>query len=175
MNLAAEAIRTLVESAGPDPRRAVLAATNFAFEHSLCSEALQAIESRHTLAARWLRAALTEKASGPESACRLWSEVVSADGREIPDVLLHRARILARRGDHGQAAHLLRLALQNSHDYDLYIRAETLVLKCRNHFGCKRKLKIAVLGSSTTALLRSVLALLLLRDGIEPEFYEPPF
>jgi FkbH-like protein len=175
MSLGAEAIRALVENAGPDLRRVVQTALALAAEHGVERKTLRAVDSGNSVGCRWLRAALTEKLAGPAEAAVLWQQVVAQNGCEIPDVLLHRARSLARGGQVEGAAKLLRIALQNSHDYDLFIRAESLARKCSAGFDCKRSVKVALLGSCTTALLRSVFNLLFLRDAIDAEFYEPPF
>lgn len=175
MKVAVGAIRALVDNAGLDLRRTVQMALAIATEYSMEREILCAIESRTTVGCRWLTAALTEKLNGPEQATILWQQVTTQNGCEIPDVLLHRARLLARSGDIQGAATLLRTALHNSRDYDLFVRAETLARKCRMGFDCKRRVKVALIGSSTTALFRSVLNLLFLRDAIDTEFYEPPF
>jgi FkbH-like protein len=172
---AAEVIRASVENAGPDMRRAVQAAVAMTVEHGLEREVLRVLESRPNEGARWLRAALTETVEGPKAAAPHWQAAVTQSGCEIPEALLHRARAAAREGDRHRAAVLLRLALQGTPDYDFFLRAETLVRKCKPAFGCQRKIKIALLGSSTTALLRGVMESLCLRDKLEAEFYEPPF
>jgi FkbH-like protein len=170
-----EAIRILIENAGPDLRRIVQNAISLAVEDGAETELLRAIESRKTVGFRWLRAALTERLNGSEAAQPLWDEVVAQNGCEIPDLLIHRARNLTRLGDSHNAAKLIRLALENSHDYGLYVRAEAMVRKCKEAFGARRWVKVALLSSSTTALLRSILELQFIRDGIEAEIYEPPF
>lgn len=175
MTSSVECIRALVENSGTDPRRAVQMAMVMAAEQDSEEEVLRAVESGSTVAASWLRAGLVEKISGTEAAKPLWAQVVARNGCEIPDVLLHRARILARGGETSAAAALLRVALQNSHEYDFFVRAEVVARKCRAGFPQKRKVKVALLASSTTSLLRSVLELQLLRDGLAAEIYEPPF
>jgi FkbH-like protein len=146
-----------------------------AIESGSQQEILRELESPANLGSRWLRAALTEQVYGAETAKPLWEEVIDQNGCEIPHVMLHRARMLARGGDINGAAAMIRIALQNSREYDLYIRAETVARKCRAGFRSKRRVKVALLSSSTTSLLRGVLELQFLRDGLEAEFYEPPF
>jgi FkbH-like protein len=175
MNSGAGAIRTLVENTGPDLRRTVQMAAAMAAGQGSEREVLRAVESGTSVGCRWLRAALAEKISGTDEARPLWEEVVAQNGCEIPDVLLHRARIQTRSGNIDCAAALIRFALQNSHEYDFYMRTETVARKLRTSFGLKRKVKVALLGSSTTSLLRNVLELLFLRDRLDAEFYEPPF
>ena len=80
-----------------------------------------------------------------------------------------------RGGDIEGAAALMRVALQNTHDYEFFLRAEAVARKCKAGFGSKRSVRIALLASSTTSLLRSVLELLCLRDGLAAEFYESAF
>ncbi|MGB6856420.1 MAG: HAD-IIIC family phosphatase [Terracidiphilus sp.] len=150
-------------------------AVAMAIESGSQQEIIRRLESPRSLGSRWLRAALTERVNGGEAAKPLWEEVVDQNGCEIPDVLLHRARMLARSGDVDGAAAMIRIALQNSREYDLYIRAETVARKCRAGFGSKRRVKVALLSSSSTSLMRGVLELQFLRDGLEAEVYEPPF
>jgi FkbH-like protein len=175
VSTAAEVIRASVENSGADLRRAIQAAVAVTIEHGLEREVLRAIEIRPSQGTRWLRAALTEAIAGPNAAAPHWEGVVSQSGCEMPDALLHRARASVRGGDRNRAAALLRLALQGTPDYDFFLRAETLVRKCKSAFGCHLKTRIALLGSSTTALLRGVMEVLCLRDRFEPEFYEAPF
>lgn len=170
-----EAIRLLLENAGPNLSRSIQTAVSIAVEDGSEDETLAAIESCTSVGLRWLCAALTEKRRGSEIAKPLWEAVVAQNGCEIPDVLLHRARNLAREGDVFGAAELIRFGFQNTEDYALYVRAEGTVRKCREALGTKRKVKVALLGSSTTSLLRSVLDIQLLRDGIAAEFFEAPF
>lgn len=170
-----ETIRALIENAGSDPRRSVQAALAIAVEQSAEQEILGAIDSETALGYRWLAAALVERVSGAEAAKTLWERVIAPNGCEIPEILLHRARLLAREGKLDSAASLLRFALQNSRNYDLYLRAESVARKCKAGFQARHRVKVALLASSTTSLLRNVLELLFLRDGFDVEIYEPPF
>jgi FkbH-like protein len=175
MSAIQETILSLVENAGSDLRRTVPLAVAMAIESGSEQEILRELESAANLGSRWLRAALTERVYGANEATPLWQEVVDQSGCEPPDVMLHRARMLARSGDILGAAAMIRIALQNSRAYDLYIRAETVARKCRAGFRSRRRVKVALLSSSTTSLMRGVLELQFLRDGLEAEFYEPPF
>ncbi len=175
MITAAEVICDSLEIGGSDMRRAVQAAVATAVEHGIERDVLCSLESRSGVGARWLRAALTESLEGPKAAVLLWERVVTQGGCEMPEALLHRARVAAHDGDTDHAAALLRLALQGAPDHDLFLRAEALVRKCKAVFGCQREVRIALLGSSTTVLLRSVMEMLCLRDRLAAEFYEPPF
>lgn len=175
MNVGAAAIRALVDGAGPSLRRSVQTAVAMALEYKAEREVLAAVESCSTTGGRWLRAELTERLQGPKAAAPLWREVVSQNGCELPDVLLHRARSLARSGETQEAARLFRLALHNCRDYDFYLRSENLLRKLKTSFTAKRKVKIALLSSSTTSLLRGVVEAQCFRDFLDVEVYEPPF
>lgn len=170
-----ETIRALIENAGSDPRRSVQAALATAAEQGTEEEILNAINSESALGYRWLTAALVERVSGTGAAKTFWERVVAPNGCEIPEILVHRARVLIREGEVESAAPLIRLALQNSRSYDLYLRAESVARKCKAGFGAKHRLKVALLSSSTTTLLRNVLELLFMRDGFDVEWYEPLF
>jgi FkbH-like protein len=171
----AEVIRASVENAGPDLRRAVQVAFAITVDHGLEREVLRTLETRTSQGARWLRAILTEAMEGSQAASSYWKDVVTQSGCEVPDALLHRARAAFRGSDRDKAAALLRLAFQGAADYDFFLRAETLTRKCKPAFGCHRKIRIALLGSSTTTLLRGLMELLFLRDRLESGFYEAPF
>jgi FkbH-like protein len=139
-------------------------------------EALALLRSRNDVGSRWALADLVEHTDGGTAdADALYARVVDAEGREIPDVLLRRARLSSQAGDLSRAAGFLRLALQQTTEYSFFVRAEALVRRCRSQFPIRRQCRIALLGSSTTSLLKSVLEMQLLRDGIAAEFYEGPF
>lgn len=175
MTAICDLIADMVESSSQGLRRSVQMAVSLCAENGLEKEVLRAVSRRNSVGARWLVAALTEKLQGPEKAAPLWERVVGPDGAEIPEVLLHRARYCARGERWPQAASLLRLALHGSLDHDLLLRAEALARRCKEAFGCVRKTRIAILGSSTTALFRSAVETMCLRDRIHAEFYEPPY
>ena len=124
-------IQSLIENAGSELRRTVPLAVSMAIESGSQQEILRELKSPTNLGSRWLRAALTERVYGENTARPLWTEVVDQNGCEPPDVMLHRAKMLARSGDINRAAAMIRIALQNSRAYDLYIRAETVARKCR--------------------------------------------
>jgi len=144
-------------------------------EAGLRREANIALENRNDTASRWLRAVLSEDEGAPAQTQLLFARVTTPAGCQIADVLLRRARLAARCGDGADATQLLREALQLHPDYPFYLRAESLVKKCMPLRPTRRRTRVALLGSCTTSLLRPVLDILFLRDGIEAEFYEGPF
>lgn len=172
---ATEALLARLETSGTDLRIGVQTTIAFAQEHGLERALLAAAGSRNTLGAKWLRAALVELLEGSDAASHLWRKVVGVDGREIPDVVLHRARQCARAGDLESAAANLRLALQQDVDYNFLVRAEALAAKVRSWFGGARRIRLALLSSTSMQLLRGVLETLCLRDGFDPVIYEHAF
>jgi FkbH-like protein len=168
-------IHTVLQRTGTAPRRAVDLAVQLACETQCERETAQALATVQGMTAAWARASLIERIDGPAAAEPLWERVVTEAGCEVPEALLHRARVAAHADRPQDAALLLQLALQSGPDYDFFARAETLVRKCRAAFVAPRKVRIALLGSSTTALLRSVIEMLCLRDGLDPVIYEQPF
>jgi FkbH-like protein len=170
-----EIINTVLQRAGTSPRKAVDLAVQLASETQSERETARALAAVPGMTAAWARALLIERVDGPAAAEPFWERVVTETGCEVPEALLHRARVAAHAGRPRDAVSLLQLALQSGSDYDFFARAETLVRKCRAAFVTRRKVRIALLGSSTTALLRSVIEMLCLRDGLDPVIYEPPF
>jgi len=170
-----EIINTVLQRAGTSPRKAVDLAVQLASETQSERETARALAAVPGMTAAWARALLIERVDGPAAAEPFWERVVTETGCEVPEALLHRARVAAHAGRPRDAVSLLQLALQSGSDYDFFARAETLVRKCRAAFVTRRKVRIAILGSSTTALLRSVIEMLCLRDGLDPVIYEPPF
>jgi FkbH-like protein len=91
-----------------------------------------------------------------------------------PALLVLRSRWLLAAGSLESAARDLRLALQLEPPYSLFVRAERLVAKLVASEGWKprRRCRLALLSSSTTALLAPVLRACLFRDGIAADVYE---
>lgn len=91
-------------------------------------------------------------------------------------VLAMRARSRARRGDVAGASRDLRLALHLLPGYGFYVRAERVIDKVASASGWeRRKVRIALLGSSTTALLAPVIRAGLFRDRIAAEIHQGSF
>jgi FkbH-like protein len=94
---------------------------------------------------------------------------------QLASSLLEQARTQFRAGDPAAALARLRSALALHPDYPFFLRAEKLAAKIALHAPARRHTRIALLGTSTTTFLASVLKLLCLGDGIAAEFYEAPF
>jgi FkbH-like protein len=126
-----------------------------------------------TVNSAWLRTQLLEDGPGLLHA---WDRYFALHHRRDPNDLLGWARALSAAVQFEEAAQKLRLALAQEVPYAFFARAEKLVSglagRVRSHL---RQCRIAVLGSSTTALLAQVLRALCVRDRIEVEIYEGPY
>jgi FkbH-like protein len=152
--------------------RALLAAIQ---EADAEKEALRRLEGRDDPASCWLRAALLESQGAYAEADALYARVVDPAGREVPDAVLQRARLAARAGDNERAAALLRFVFQMHPPYSVFLRSEGLRKKLQDGRGARRRIRIALAGTSTLSFLRPALESLFFRDGIEASFYEAPF
>lgn len=92
-------------------------------------------------------------------------------------VLALGARWRARRGEIAAAARDMQLALHLPVDYAFYVRSERIIDELTSSPKWKplRRLKVALLGGSTTAFLAPVLRACLFRDRIGAEIYQGPF
>ena len=153
---AAEAIVEMLGSAGDSPRREVMRAAAWAARPERARELLDQLAQPVGLAAKWLRAQLVEKLDGPKAALPLWELAVADDGREIADVLLQRARILARSGELPEAAQLLRRALDSLPPYDFFVRAENLAKRCREVYAVLDATKWGQVGLASFAYLEDL-------------------
>jgi FkbH-like protein len=100
-------------------------------------------------------------------------------GLPRPEAALHltRARWCQASGRAEEAVRALRSALQLHPPYSSLVRVERLIQKLASskEWTPRRRVRIALLSSSTTAFLAPVLQASLLRDGILAEFYEGAF
>jgi FkbH-like protein len=170
-----DALDGILQAPGRVLRQAVEHAAGVVRSAELEDEALRRLAPRTDTAALWIRALLLEPTVPPPEAEALYACIVDPAGREIPDVLLRRARLARRAGDAPRAAGLLRQALRLQPGYAFFPRAETVARKLKGSLPARRLIRLALVGSCTTSLLRSVLELLFFRDGIEAEIYEAPF
>jgi hypothetical protein len=120
----------------------------------------------------YLKMKVLQTARQPQAADAA-AEIVSRSSIEDPIALLEAAQILMAGEKYDLAAQALRSALYLKPAYIFFSRSEKLIRDVWNVRPPRlRKLKIAVLGSSTTTLLTSVLRALCFRDGIDAEFYQ---
>src|SRR5688500_10277502 len=111
------AIEELLANRTPSLRVAVDRFVRLVRTHQRDAEAIAMLQPRIDVGSRWALAALLENTSEPEAADALYARVVDGEGREIPDVLLRRARLCAQGGEEVRAVRFLRLALQEATDY----------------------------------------------------------
>ncbi len=127
--------------------------------------------------ARYAAARLAQQSGQAEQAARtlvaLQADLPSPDAV----VALHLARIQAGLGQIGQAADTLRQALTLGLSYAHIAKSEKLTAKlmAAAEWQPRRHLKLAVLGSSTTAFLSAPLTAACFRDGIRLSLYHAPY
>ncbi len=94
-----------------------------------------------------------------------------------PHVLLRRARLLARKVRFPEAIADLQLALNQFPSCPFFVKCEKVVdrIIASRAWRPRRRAKVAVLGSATTALLAPVLRASGFRGGIELDIYEGPY
>lgn len=90
------------------------------------------------------------------------------------NVFLHRARLLAQEKSFREAAADLTSALRLAPPYSFFVKCERLLdrIVASGDWTPRRKAKLAILGTSTTALLASVLRASAFRSGLQLEVYE---
>ena len=123
----------------------------------------------HFVAAR-----LEQQAGRRDAALALFQLVANDLSCPEPFVLLHQARLLADLGREAEAIAALRQALALHPPYGFTLKAEKLVARLMRspHWVPRRSLKLAVIGSSTTAMIAGPLLVAGFRDGIAITVYE---
>lgn len=118
----------------------------------------------------WLRAQLSAEADGRAGA---WERFFALQARREPLDLLAWAQALYEAGRPEESAQRLRMALAQPLPYSFFSRSARLVSALAGEVGSNlRQCRIALLGTSTTALLAQVVRALCLRDRIGAEIYE---
>lgn len=92
-------------------------------------------------------------------------------------LLLQQARLLVRARDFTKATDNLKCALETYPEYPFFVKCEKILGKvvAAKEWKPKRTLKIALLGSSTTALLAPVLQAICFREDIKADVYQGSF
>ncbi len=109
-----------------------------------------------------------------EAALAEFGKTLQAAASPDADVLLHRVRLLLKAERFSEAIAEFRLALQQFPPYFFFIRGEKVLdrLIASDAWQPRRKAKIALLSSSTTALLSPVLRAAGFREGVQFDVYE---
>jgi len=138
-----------------------------------CLTVLQRQGQKNSLA-RFVRARLLADAGEADAAIDALQQTLQAIPAPDPWVLLHRVRLLTRRGRFAEAVTDLQLALQQFPEYSFFVKSEKVLdrIIASGAWRPRRKAKVAVLGSATTALLVPVLRASGFRNGLHLEFYE---
>lgn len=127
--------------------------------------------------ARWLLAELAQGAGDVAGALEQWDAVVAAGGAgQLAAALLARSRLLLHAGEVAGALVALREALRcGEFEQGFAVRADRLFARilAKTPGGVAgRPLRIAVLGSGTTAFLAQAVRVAAVRDGFAPVVYE---
>lgn len=138
------------------------------------AERLQAIPGS---AAAWLRSRLYGWAKDGEAELQAMSQAVAHRRAPHAGLLLARARLLFRAKRAAEAAADLTLALSLHPPYAFYLKSEKLLQKvlASPAWKARRRCKLALLSSSTTALLAPVLQARAFACGLELQIYEGPY
>ncbi len=129
-------------------------------------------------AADWVCARLFGWLGEPERAEEAWDAVVEREFGSRVERHLARARLRLDRGAVADAAEDLREAFRDPAGHRDLERGAKLLAKLRaagEALPAKRRSRIALLGGSTTQLMRPLLELVCFRDGIEAEIYEAEY
>ena len=142
--------------------------------NAAASDAIQVFEKHDTALSRFVRARLLAYRGELVQAIDGFQSALQAASAPDPDLLLHRARLLAKANRFPEAIADLRSALQLFPPYAFFVKSEKVLdrIIASGHWQPRRKAKLAVLASSTTALLTPVLRAAGFRCGLQLETYE---
>jgi FkbH-like protein len=138
------------------------------------ASAMHALEKHDNALSRFVRARVLAYRGESARAIDAFQSALQATSVPDADVLLHRARLLARESRFPEAIADLRLALQLFPPYAFFVKCEKLLDRIMAS-GCwqpRRTAKLAVLASSTTSLLTPLLRAAGFRCGLKLDIYE---
>lgn len=174
---------------------ALIAATD-AFDRHLLDAALAAVESRgllvraeldgrlaetsvwrQSLVGLWLTASLLESIGDGESALGVWNQILSNPAAPASEAHLSRSKLHYRLGNLQKSFADLRQAVAGREDFAFLVKAARLLsgLRKRARPPVARRIRIALLSSTTTDLLAPLLQLACFRDGIDTDLYVAPY
>jgi FkbH-like protein len=136
--------------------------------------AMQTLEEHDTALSRFVRARVRAYRGESERAIDGFQAALQAASVPDADVLLHRARLLARENRFLEAIADLRQAMQLFPPYAFFVKSEKLLdrIVASGQWQPRRTAKVALLASSTTSLLAPVLRAAGFRCGLKLEIYE---
>ncbi len=138
------------------------------------ADAMRMLERNDTALSRFIRARVLAYRGESARAIDAFQAALQAAAAPQSDVLLHRARLLAREDRFPEAIADLRLALQLFPAYAFFVKCEKLLdrIIASGDWRPRRTAKLAILASSTTSLLAPVLRAAGFRCGLKFEIYE---
>jgi FkbH-like protein len=141
------------------------------------SDWITSLSIDHRRLPRYLYARFLVQQGSYSEAIQLIEAIVESLSKADPFLLLYLVRLLVRTKQFGRAAHSLRLALSLAPTYSFMVRSEALLKKIINssEWQPRQTIKVALLGSSTTSFLASVLQAVCFRDGIHAVMHEGGF
>lgn len=176
------AILRLIETYGqnfsPDAGEAI---ANHLMSHdanaAAIEEALRALGQESAPLARFIRARMLAYRGENAAALEELDRVLRASASPHLQILLHRVRALVRERRFGEAIADFQSALALSPPYSFFVRSEKILNQL---MGCqdwkpRRRVKAAILSSSTTAMLAPVLRASAFKRGLHLDFYEGAF
>jgi FkbH-like protein len=121
----------------------------------------------------WLRARAETVAGDFVESAKTWRNFFQMGVMPDPLDLVSCARACLECGDSGEAVRCLRRAMVRPLEYSFFARAEKIIARIPlEALSELRQVRIAILGTSTTAVLAPVLKALCLRDRIRVELYQ---
>ena len=137
-------------------------------------DAIRTLDEHNSALSRFVRARLLAYRGDSVGAIDGFQSALQAASVPDAEVLLHRARLLAKEGRFSEAIADLRTALQSFPPYAFFVKSEKLLdrVAASGHWQPRRKAKLAILSSSTTSLLAPVLRAAGFRCGLQLETYE---
>jgi FkbH-like protein len=124
--------------------------------------------------ATYVRARVLLYAGETDAALAAFSELAKRLPAPDANVLFHLSRLLLKKGRETESVASMRLALNQFPAYPFYVRAEQTVgkLSRTTAWQSKRTARVALVGSSTTALLAPILRAATFRNDVKIDLYE---
>jgi FkbH-like protein len=137
-------------------------------------DAIPTLEKHDGALARFVRARLLAYRGDVVGAIDGFQATLQAASAPNAEVLLHRARLLAKQNRFPEAIADLRSALQLFPPYTFFVKCERLLdrVLASGHWHPRREANLAILASSTTALMTPVLRAAGFRCGLQLNTYE---
>ena len=127
--------------------------------------------------ALWVAARRREEEHLPEKALMLWNRLSGFPAGQKPEVALTKARLLARLGRGQEGWEEWHRALRGQVDPHLIAKAAKTALKLRSLCPplVQKKVRVALLSSTTTGLFKPILEAIGLEERLDLEIWEAPY